>query len=115
MRDVRHPCAKLQLRGGLDLRVHAAHGACDLDQTFCPRSRHQRRALQPASANLLPCCRNHATESCPTVTRSSRLGNQATSTQPSAVCRRMIPSCGPTGNVCAPEARLTLTPFVPGL
>ena len=106
MRDVRHPYAQLQLRGGLDLRVHAAHRACDLDQTLCPGSRHQRRALQPASANLMPCCRNHA---------SISAGNQATSTQPSAVCRRMIPSCGPTGNVCVPEARLTLTPFVPGL
>ena len=42
-------------------------------------------------------------------------GIEATNTQPCAVWRRMIPSCGSTENVCAPEARLTLTPFVPGL
>jgi len=49
MRDVRHPCAKLQLRGGLDLRVHAAHGACDLDQTFCPA-----RVTSDERCNLRP-------------------------------------------------------------
>jgi hypothetical protein len=42
LRDVRHPCAKLQLRGGLYLRVHAAHRACDLDQALWPSARHQR-------------------------------------------------------------------------
>ena len=44
-----------------------------------------------------------------------RSRTHATNTQPCAVWRRMIPSCGPTGNVCAPADRLRLTPFVPGL
>ena len=70
MRDVRHPRAKLQLRGGLDLRVHAAHGACDT----ATRRSAPARVTSDERCNLRPrtCC--HVAETMrPNLARRSRV------------------------------------------